>query len=178
MLKVIRNRMLCNVPLLKQWDERWGDYPYGESTIAVSGCGPTSFTMIARFYGVDIWPTDSADYAVQYGFYPTPDGTSWGFFASAGDYYQVPMHQTSDPYEVLAALKSGRPCIGAHGPGEFTQSGHFIVYAYITENDDVMVNDPNREETCKLYSWDFLVRDNANTGYVAFISDREPPANC
>lgn len=171
-------RLCENVPLLKQWDDRWGAYPYGASTIAVSGCGPTSFTMIARFYGVDIWPTDSADYSVNHGFYPTADGTSWDFFASAGAYYQVPMHLTNDPEEVLTALRSGRPCIGAHGPGEFTQSGHFIVYAYITENNEVMVNDPNKEETCKLYSWDFLVQDNANTGYVAFVSENASPETC
>jgi hypothetical protein len=79
------------------------------------------------------------------------------------------MVQTGDPNEVLAALKLGIPCIGAHGPGEFTQSGHFIVYADINEGNEVMVNDPNRDDTCKLYPWDFLVQDNANTGYVAFI---------
>lgn len=171
-------RQCKDVPLLKLWDERWSDYPYGNSTIAVSGCGPTTFAMIARFYGADIWPTESADYSVNNGFYPTPDGTNWGFFSSAGEFYQVPMHQTNNPEEVLTALRSGKPCIGAHGPGEFTQSGHFIVYAYITNTDEVMVNDPNREDTCKLYPWEYLVQDNANTGYVAFVPENEPPASC
>lgn len=37
------------------------------------------------------------------------------------------MHQTDDPNEVYEALKLGKPCIGANGPGEFTQSGHFLL---------------------------------------------------
>ena len=161
--------MCIQVPLLKQWDERWGDYPYSSSTIAASGCAPTCFTMIAQFYGINIIPPEAADFAIINGFYPTPDGTSWDFFAAAGQYFGIPIIQTQDPSAVLTALKQGIPCIGAHGPGEFTQSGHFIVYAYITADGEVMVNDPNRDDTCKLYQWDFLVEDNGNTGYVAFI---------
>lgn len=161
--------MSDQVPLLKQWDDKWGDYPYAASTIAASGCAPTCFAMIAQFYGIMITPPQAADFAIINGFYPTPDGTNWGFFAAAGRHFGIPMYQAWDPDEVLTALKQGIPCIGAHGPGEFTQTGHFIVYAYINSINEVMVNDPNRDDTCKLYSWDFLVQDNANTGYVAFI---------
>jgi len=169
--------MAIEVPLLKQWDDRWADYPYGSSTIAVSGCGPTCFAMVARYYGVDIYPPEAADFAASNGYYPAPGGTSWDFFAAAGWQFNVPMHQTGDPDEVLNALKRGIPCIGAHGPGEFTNAGHFIVYAYSTEDDYVMVNDPNREETCKLYPWDFLVLDNTgNESYVAFVPEMSPPA--
>ena len=42
----------------------------------------------------------------------------------------------------------------------------------MTENLEVMVNDPNREETCRLYPWDFLVQDNSGTGgFVAFVPE-------
>lgn len=167
--------MVLKVPLLKQWDERWADIAYGDSTIARSGCGPTSFAMIAQAYGVDIMPPDAAHFAVVNGYYPSEGGTSWDFFAAVGEYYDVPMYQTADPAEVLEALKSGKPCIGAHGPGEFTQNGHYIVYAYITENDAVMVNDPNREDTCKLYPWNFLVQDNIGvSSYVSFVPKKLP----
>lgn len=168
--------MSNQVALLKQWDERWGDYPYASSTLAASGCGPTCFAMIAQFYGINITPPQAANFAIINSFYPTPDGTSWDFFAAAGQYFDIPMYQTADPSEVVTALHQGIPCIGAHGPGEFTKSGHFIVYAYITANNEVMVNDPNRDETCKLYQWDFLVHDNAATGYVAFIPCVRMPA--
>lgn len=35
-----RDEIDADHPLLLQWDKRWGYYPYGESIIAVSGCGP------------------------------------------------------------------------------------------------------------------------------------------
>jgi len=168
--------MSIQVPLLKQWDERWGDYPYGTSTIAASGCSPTCFSMIAQFYGINITPPSAADFAIINGFYPTPDGTSWNFFMAAGQNFGIPFYQSWDPDEVLAALRQGIPCVGAHGPGEFTHSGHSIVYAYITEDNEVMVNDPNRDDTCKLYQWDFLVQDNGSTGYLAFIPSPRIPA--
>lgn len=168
--------MAIEVPLLKQWDSRWADIAYGDSTIARSGCGPTCFAMLAWAYGTNIFPPDACSFAVANGYYPADGGTSWDFFAAAGQYFGVPMHQTADPDEVLQALISGKPCIGAHGPGEFTQNGHFIVYAYIIDGDQVMVNDPNSEETCKLYPWDFLVQDNTGTSsYVAFVPEELPP---
>ena len=33
-------------PLLIQWDEKWGYGNYGDSSIAVSGCGPTAFSSV------------------------------------------------------------------------------------------------------------------------------------
>lgn len=168
--------MRGQVPLLKQWDERWADYPYGGSIIAVSGCGPTCFAMIAQAYGILITPQDAADCAVANGYYPADGGTSWEFFAGCGQSFGLPMAMTDNPEEVRQALLAGRPCIGAHGPGEFTAAGHFVVYAYMTDGEQVMVHDPNREETCRLYAWDFLVQDNAGTGgYVAFIPQGDQP---
>lgn len=161
--------MWSQVTLLKQWDERWGDYPYSSSTLAASGCAPTCFAMIAQFYGIRITPPEAADFAIINGFYPTSCGTSWDFFAAAGQFFGIPIVQTADPTKVLSSLYQGIPCIGAHGPGEFTQSDHFIVYAYINADNNVMVNDPKRKDTCKLYQWDFLVEDNRNNGYVAFV---------
>jgi|GEM_PF-1495558 len=161
--------MPSQVVLLKQWDDKWGDYPYASSTIAASGCGPTCFTMIANFYGINIKPPQVADFSIINGFYPTPKGTRLDFFAAAGQHFGIPIHQTTNSNEVLLALQSGIPCIGAHGPGEFTAKEHFILYAYINTHRQVMVYDPNRTDTCKFYSWEFLSMDNSNNGYVAFI---------
>ena len=43
--------MMTQVPLLKQWDERWADYAYGGSSIAVGGCGTSCFEMVGQYYG-------------------------------------------------------------------------------------------------------------------------------
>lgn len=168
--------MSNQVVLLKQWDERWGDYPYASSTLAAAGCGPTCFAMIAQYYGINITPPMAADFAIIHSFYPTRHGTKWDFFTVAGQCFGIPIHQTTNPTEVLSALRQGIPCIGAHGPGEFSQQHHFVVYATINDKLEVMVHDPKREDTCKLYSWEFLVQDNNKTGYGAFVPVPNRPA--
>jgi len=167
--------MSNQVTLLKQWDERWGDYPYASSTMATSGCAPTCFAMIAQCYGINITPPEAANFAILNSFYPTPDGTSKDFFVAAGQYFGIPIYQTFDPNTALRALKEGIPCIAAHGPGEFAQQSHFIVYSYLTIDHQVMVNDPKRNDTCKLYPWSFLVQDNATDGYIAFVPSAKMP---
>ena len=37
------------VPLLMQFDERWGYTEYGNGVCGVSGCGPTSLSMVAYY---------------------------------------------------------------------------------------------------------------------------------
>ena len=34
------------IPLLLQWDERWGYQNYGDGMLAVNGCGPTALSMV------------------------------------------------------------------------------------------------------------------------------------
>ena len=35
-----------DIPLLLQWDKRWGYAPYGNNNIAISGCAPTCLSMV------------------------------------------------------------------------------------------------------------------------------------
>lgn len=37
------------VPLLLQWDERWGYRKYNESIIGLAGCGPTCLSMVTIY---------------------------------------------------------------------------------------------------------------------------------
>ena len=37
------------VPLLLQWDERWGYRAYNESIIGLAGCGPTCLSMVTIY---------------------------------------------------------------------------------------------------------------------------------
>lgn len=68
------------------------------------------------------------------------------------------MEQTSDSEAVKESLSKGYPVIAAHGPGLFTGSGHFIVYAKLIGNDKLIVNDPNcgmsRNKNPDDYQWD------------------------
>ena len=42
------------VPLLLQWDQRWGYHRYAGEMMGLSGCGPTALSMVAIFMTGDI----------------------------------------------------------------------------------------------------------------------------
>lgn len=147
---------------LCQWDPRWGNKPYGNSNIAVSGCAPTSYAMIARHYGLNVTPEDVANFSVEKKHYPSPDGTRHSLFTDPdiGERFGVSLKKAESPDEVKQALINGQPVIAAHPSGAFTSSGHFMVYRGIKDRNEVSVWDPNRREPRGDYDFDFLVKDN------------------
>lgn len=52
--------------------------------------------------------------------------------------------QTNDIAQVVSALKSGALVISSQGPGLFTDTGHFIVLAYIDDDGGIVVKDPSK----------------------------------
>lgn len=69
------------IPLLLQWDERWGYSFYVDNMIAVNGCGPTAVSMVAAGLTGDasITPYRVAQSAAEQGYYEEGVGTSWQF---------------------------------------------------------------------------------------------------
>ena len=133
-------------PLLLQYDKRWGYGNYGDSVIAISGCGPTSVAMvIAGLTGRnDITPYDIAKYAYENGYYE--NGTSWDFFTKGVIKYGIIGKEIALSESVMVKeLKKGHPIICSMRPGDFTTTGHLIL---ITDykNDKFKINDPNSKE--------------------------------
>lgn len=143
------------VPLLLQYDTRWGYGMYGNDVIAIEGCGPTVVSMvIAGLTGKNnITPYDVAKYAYQNGYYD--DGTSWTFFTKGIKHYgiigtELPLSKE----RMMSELNDGHPIILSVRKGDFTTTGHIIL---ITGSQDGMfiVNDPNsRERSSTLWSYD------------------------
>ena len=144
-------------PLLLQYDKRWGYGNYGDSVIAISGCGPTSVAMvIAGLTGRnDITPYDIAKYAYENGYYE--NGTSWDFFTKGVIKYGIIGKEIALSESVMVKeLKKGHPIICSMRPGDFTTTGHLIL---ITDykNDKFKINDPNsKERSNKLWSYQTL----------------------
>lgn len=144
-------------PLLLQYDKRWGYGNYGNSVIAISGCGPTSVAMvIAGLTGRnDITPYDIAKYAYENGYYE--NGTSWDFFTKGVIKYGIIGKEIALSESVMVKeLKKGHPIICSMRPGDFTTTGHLIL---ITDykNDKFKINDPNsKERSNKLWSYQTL----------------------
>ena len=135
----------ADMPLLLQWDERWGYYPYGNGVIGVQGCGPTSLSMVALHLLQDAkyTPIYMADYAMQNGYYVEGTGTAWNLMTEGAKKLGLKVKEVSLVENlVLRNLQQGRPIICAMGPGEFTQSGHFIVLTGV-EDGKIRINDCN-----------------------------------
>lgn len=144
------------VPLLLQWDERWGYAFYADDMIAVNGCGPTAIAMVAAGLTGDntVTPYKVAQFSAGNGYYAGDSGTSWILMTDGAQQFGIygeEMGLSED--EVFSALENGHPIICSMRPGDFTTTGHFIVLTGI-EDGKIQVNDPNsRVRSEKL--WDY-----------------------
>lgn len=146
------------VPLLLQYDKRWGYAFYGEHVIAINGCGPTSLAMVASYLtgNVKNTPAVIADYAFSHGYY-SDVGTSWDLFTTGALKFGIkgkviPFSKES----VFKELESGRPIICSMRKGDFTTTGHFIVLVGVKDGK-IQVNDSNSQKrSAKLWDYETL----------------------
>ena len=144
------------MPLLLQWDERWGYAYYADDMIAVNGCGPTVISMVAAGLTGDntVTPYKVAQFSAGNGYYAGDSGTSWSLMTEGAQQFGIygeEMGLSED--EVFSALENGHPIICSMRPGDFTTTGHFIVLTGV-EDGKIRVNDPNsRVRSGKL--WDY-----------------------
>ena len=134
-----------DIPRLFQWDERWGYGSYGTSNVAVSGCGPTSLSMVVVALKKDktITPYKVAKLAEEKGYYVENSGTSWDLIREGAKDYglkvnELPLSESS----MKNALNNGHYIICNMRKGDFTINGHYIVVTGV-ENGKFKVNDPN-----------------------------------
>lgn len=122
----------------------YGNILYGGGSIASSGCGPTSFAMIASYLtDTTITPADAVAWCGN-SYYMPGVGTYWSYFQAAANHFGCgSVTQTSDANQVLQALSEGHPVISSQRAGLFTSGGHFIVLRGVTADSKVLVNDPN-----------------------------------
>lgn len=133
------------VPLLLQWDERWGYEEYGSGLIGWTGCGPTCMSMLTLYLtGNDAYdPATVARWAKDNGYYSSGSGTAWLFFSEGSAHFGLRAEELPLVKQyIVNALDEGRPVVCAMGPGDFTTNGHYII---LTGYDDegFTVNDPN-----------------------------------
>lgn len=133
------------IPLLLQWDQRWGYANYGNSSIAVSGCGATVLSIVITGLTGDntITPYIVAKYAQDNGYYINGSGSSWTLMSKGAKYFGIIGKEMSLSKEsVCSKLKAGIPIICSVRAGDFTTSGHFIVLTGIKDGK-IQLNDPN-----------------------------------
>lgn len=133
------------IPLFLQWDSRWGYYIYGGQPMGLTGCGPTCLSMVALhlLQNPQMTPVYVADFAERNGFYVEGTGTAWALMTQGAAELGLRAQEVPlDEERVMRHLMQGEPMICAMGPGDFTEYGHFIVFAGIKDGK-IVVNDPN-----------------------------------
>ena len=147
------------VPLLMQWDQRWGYSNYSGNLMGLSGCGPTCLSMAAIYLLDDpsLHPLAMAEFSTEKGCSTDGDGTSWSLFSDACTdlgltSWELPLNRG----DIDAALQDGQLVVCILGPGDFTDSGHYILLTGISDGD-YTVNDPNSyERSAKTWSFEEL----------------------
>ncbi len=146
------------VPLMLQWDQRWGYEKYGSDMLAITGCGPTCVAMVGYYLTGDAKTFDPAAVAAfseKNGYYASGYGSSWTLISEGAvelglDVTEIPLVEK----RMKDNLAVGNPIICAMGAGDFTSSGHYIVLVGLRDGKFV-VNDPNSvENSQRLWSYE------------------------
>ena len=144
------------IPHFLQWDERWGYETYGSDFLAVTGCGPTSLSMVVcGLTGDTKWnPYEVAKMAEDNGYYVDGSGSSWELMSSGAEKLGLTVSSVIfDAEHIRATLEAGQPIICVMGPGDFTDAGHFLVLTGVDQEGDIILQDPNSVERPKQH-WD------------------------
>lgn len=134
------------IPLFQQWDKRWGYLKYGSNMIAINGCGPTCMSMVYTGLtgNTDKSPAAIAEFCLENNYYTEDSGTSWSLMLNGAKKLGLDAERISIGAEsIKEKLASGQPVICSMKPGDFTETGHFIVLRGITKDGKLLVNDPN-----------------------------------
>ena len=149
----------ASVPLLLQWDERWGYRTYGSGLIGYTGCGPTCLSMAALYLtgDADYDPYTVARYAEEQGYYVDGSGTAWTLMTSGCAHFGLKSEEIGLSEDAMAqALSDGKVLICSVGPGDFTDGGHYIV---LTGHSDAgfSICDPNSpKRSAQTWTYDRL----------------------
>lgn len=143
------------IPLLMQWDLRWGYNEYGNDMIGISGCGPTCLSMviIGLTQNTKYTPDKVAKYSMEHG-YVMDGSTAWSLMYEGAKHFGIMGEEIGlDKNKVESYLENGNPIICSMRPGDFTTKGHFIVLSGIKDGK-IVVNDPNSKIRSEKL-WDF-----------------------
>jgi hypothetical protein len=146
-----------SVPLLMQWDQRWGYMKYGSDVAGLTACGPVCLSMAAIYLTSD--PAYSPDamirFASENNYYVPGSGSSWTLISEGGKKLGFQVTELPlDEGRIRKCVEADIPVIIVVGPGDFTTSGHFLVITGY-ENGKFRLNDPNsRANSQELWAYE------------------------
>ena len=144
------------IPHLMQWDAQWGYTQYSGDLFGLTGCGPTCLSMVSIYLLQDTTydPRFIAAFSEANGYYTTGSGSNWTLMSQGGKKLGMNVKELPLVWDMIRSnIEAGNPVVCVMGPGDFTDTGHFIVLSGV-EDGKLRVLDPNSiERTNKL--WDY-----------------------
>lgn len=130
-----------------QADSRWAKHPYPSTsyknaTIKSGGCGPTSAAMIVSSFKETVLPSRMGDIFRQNG-YRASSGTSGNAFPFVARKWGLTCNVKVKLDDAVACLRRGGMVVAnVRGGSVFSTGGHYIVLAYMKDNNTIAVFDP------------------------------------
>lgn len=147
-----------------QTNPLWANEVYGgKDTIAEYGCGPTCMAMvISSMTDTSMNPQEACQWSYENGYWFEQQGSIHALIPSMAEAFGLTckgiIKDADAEGKIKSALENGKYVVALMGKGTFTNSGHFIVFYGITEDDQVLVADPMSEERSnKKWKLSFLV---------------------
>ena len=160
------------IPLLMQWDARWGYTQYCGSSFGSAGCCPTSLSMV--YMGLtgktDMTPYDMGQLAVEGGYAMDGKGTIGSFLVDKAPELGLVcewFYPDAGVQALATYLESGYVVICNVGPGDFTESGHFFVITGMDDEGRLTINDPY-SSVRSAQTWDAYTILNQTIALYAF----------
>lgn len=92
--------------------------------------------------------------AQRNGYYVDGQGSAWSLMTEGAAKMGLNGTEMScDAETIRRTLEDGHVIICAMRPGDFTTAGHFLVLAGVTQDGEVIINDPNSRKNSRR-TWD------------------------
>lgn len=134
-----------DIPLLQQWDPRWGYLSYSSAPFGLTGCCPTAFSMVCMGLTGNpaMTPAEMGALASRDGYMDEFRGTDASFLVNEAPNFGLFCNSIPvDADTVRQCLGAGEVIICNVGPGDFTLDGHFFVIVGLNADGTVKINDP------------------------------------
>lgn len=132
------------IPLFYQYQSPWGKMKFGDGTVTTSGCSVTCISMVFSYLTDETVTPPNIIAWTGNRYHVVGIGQSWDIFTDTARQWNLTCNWLGKNMNaVLAELSAGKPVIASMDSGTFTKNGHFIVLRGITENGNILVNDPN-----------------------------------
>ena len=173
--------------LYLQTDPKWANHDYSaqgeKTTIKAEGCGiACSAMVIASLADKKVTPMDTAEWSKSHGYKAKGQGTYYSYFKPQFDAYglQCKMLSSSNLYHTpnafvhktaLDAIQNGNWVIAVMGKGNWTTSGHYVLW-YGMEGNHVLINDPWSTKKAQTYADYSLFRNEVKYYWVITVPEK------